>query len=353
MTIEDLETQQLFLLDCISGSIAYGLNRPESDVDKRGVFILPKCSFYGLQQKDQVNDQTNDIVYYELQKFMNLLVKNNPNILELVNMPKECILYQHPLFEQIKVTDFITKKCRHTFAGYAIAQIKKARGLNKKIVNPIEKEQKTILHFCYVHHAQGSIPVLDFLKMNALDQAQCGLVNIPNMKGMHALFHSETVSYAGIISGPKANDISLSSVPKGETPIGVLYFNKDGYSVYCKEYLQYWDWVKKRNESRYQNTLEHGKNYDAKNMMHTFRLLHMAEEIATTGTFQVRRTNDKAFLLKVRSGDFDYEKLVDHAEEKIESIDQLFENSTLPEQLNESKANDLLVQIRTEFYRSK
>jgi hypothetical protein len=34
--------------------------------------------------------------------------------------------------------------------------------------------------------------------------------------------------------------------------------------------------------------VQHGKNYDAKNMLHVFRLLQMAEEIALTGTIQVR-----------------------------------------------------------------
>jgi hypothetical protein len=59
-----------------------------------------------------------------------------------------------------------------------------------------------------------------------------------------------------------------------------MNFNKDSYSIYCREYKEYQEWEKKRNEQRYQSTLSHGKSYDAKNMMHTFRLLNMAEEIA-------------------------------------------------------------------------
>jgi hypothetical protein len=35
-----------------------------------------------------------------------------------------------------------------------------------------------------------------------------------------------------------------------------------------------------QNEEHYENTINHGKNYDSNNMMHVFLLLHMAEEIA-------------------------------------------------------------------------
>jgi predicted nucleotidyltransferase len=67
------------LLQCISGSKAYGLDTPQSDTDIKGVFALPKHSFYGLNYTEQVNNPTNDIVYYELKRFFELLLCNNPN----------------------------------------------------------------------------------------------------------------------------------------------------------------------------------------------------------------------------------------------------------------------------------
>ena len=96
--------------------------------------------------------------------------------------------------------------------------------------------------------------------------------------------------------------------------------------------------------------MNHGKNYDAKNMMHTFRLLHNAEEIARTGTFQVRRTHDKDFLWKVRMGEFQYDDLVQMAETKILEINELFERCSLPETPSKEKANELLIELRTAFY---
>ena len=148
----------------------------------------------------------------------------------------------------------------------------------------------------------------------------------------------------------EANDVALSSIPRDEPVQGLLYFNKDAYSIYCREYREYWEWVKNRNEARYRATLDHGKRYDAKNMMHTFRLLHMAEEIATSGAFTVRRVIDRNFLLRVRAGEYEYEDLVALAEAKIRRIDGLFERSKLPEQPDIVRINQVLTTIRERFY---
>lgn len=45
MTIAELTTRKLLLLDCVSGSCAYGLATPQSDTDLKGVFLLPKREF--------------------------------------------------------------------------------------------------------------------------------------------------------------------------------------------------------------------------------------------------------------------------------------------------------------------
>ncbi len=352
MTIKELKNQGLLLFETVSGSHAYGLQHKDSDIDLRGVFVMPKSQFYGLAQIDQVSDKRNDEVYYELKKFVDMLVKNKPNFLEMLGAPADCVRYKHPLFDLFKLDNFLSKQAKNTFAGYALSQIKKARGLNKKIVNPMAERRKSVLEFCYVQYGQGSMPLLKFLAKNNLKQEDCGLVNIAHMKGVFALFNNPILAYQGIIRGEKSNDICLSSIPKKEKPIGVLYFNKDGYSLYCKEHTQYWEWVNKRNQARYESTMNHGKNYDAKNMMHTFRLLHNAEEIARTGTFQVRRTQDKAFLWQVRMGEFQYDDLVKIAAEKILEINELFETSGLPDLPNMEKANELLMEIREGFYQS-
>ena len=94
MTIKDLKEKGLIIYECISGSRAYGLALPTSDTDIRGVFILPKEQYYGLNYIPQVADETNDTVYYELGRYIELLGKSNPNILELLATPK-AVSYTH------------------------------------------------------------------------------------------------------------------------------------------------------------------------------------------------------------------------------------------------------------------
>lgn len=354
MNIQDLKNHKMLLLDCISGSKAYGLATAQSDTDLKGVFLLPKNSYFGLQYTEQVNNETNDEVYYELKRFVDLLAKNNPNILELLSTPADCILYKNPIMDLLKQELFLSKLCQHTFAGYAQTQIKKAKGLNKKIVNPVDEERKSVLDFCFVVHGQGSIALSKWLEKNNYDQKDCGLVNINHMREIYAVYHNSQLSNGhlkGICSGVNANDISLSSVEKGIEPLGILSYNKDGYSSYCKDYKEYWDWVEKRNDARYQNTLDHGKNYDAKNMMHTFRLLNMAEEIATEGRIIVRR-NDRESLLQIRSGIFSYEELVERANEKVMKIEDLYKKSGLPDAPDLFKVESVLIYMRDELYKN-
>ncbi|MGX9987413.1 hypothetical protein [Soonwooa purpurea] len=121
--------------------------------------------------------------------------------------------------------------CKDIFGGYASAQIQKARGLKKKIVNPLEKERKDVLDFCFILQESAE---------------KCGLVKIPNSKGMFGLYYDfeDNKNYRGIIKNEDSNEVSLSSIPKGEKLVAYLFFNQDAYSVYFKEY---WKWVNERN----------------------------------------------------------------------------------------------------------
>lgn len=349
MTIEDLKKNKLIILECISGSRAYGLETPTSDTDIKGVFILPKSDFYGLNYIPQISNKTNDVVYYELGRFMELLLVNNPNILELLNSPERAILIKHPYLEIIKPAQILSKLCENTFGKFAISQIKKAKGLNKKILNPIEKERKTVLEFCYVNFKHGSIPLTKFLSSKGFKQQDCGLSKIPNMKDIYGLYHNASLDYKGIIKNETSNTVCLSSIPKNEEQLGLLYFNHDGYSSYCKDYKEYWLWVENRNEDRYENTKSHGKNYDAKNMMHTFRLLEMAIEIARDNKINVFR-KDRDFLLDIKNGNFEYDDLLEKASKKQKEMEEAFDNCKLQEKPNVEMIKNLTFELREKFY---
>ena len=85
-------------------------------------------------------------------------------------------------------------------------------------------------------------------------------------------------------------------------------------------------------------------------MMHTFRLLSMAEEIGKEGKINVRR-DDRDFLLSIKRGEFEYKDLVQRAEKKIAEIAQIYESSILPKAPDLERIEQLLVGIRKELYR--
>ncbi len=345
LSLDRIRQKDLLFLDAISGSHAYGTNTADSDEDFRGVFSLPASFHMGMEHIDQISDKKEDQQFFELTRFFSLLHKNNPTALELLFTPEECICYKNPAFDLIPKDFFLSKLCEQSFAGYAVAQIKKARGLNKKIVNPEPKERRHLRDFCYILEGQGSKPLYEWLTSNHIREEECGLVAVNHALGTYALFRDKNMQYRGIFSKKDDAAILCSSVPLEAEPIAWMTCNQDAFKRHCKAHREYWDWVSKRNESRYQTNASHGRGYDSKNMMHTLRLLEMAIEIATQRTINVRRPNAD-WLLSIKSGHFTYEELLTLAEEKLEHVKSAFEISNLPAEPNFNTTNKLLAKIR-------
>jgi len=380
INIDFLRRNNLIIFECISGSKAYGTNLPESDIDIRGIFILPLEYILSNRYIQQVSDTKNDIVFYELKRFFELLNKNNPNILEILNIPEDCIIYKDPLYDMIKEKEkeFITKRCRFTFAGYAIEQIKKARGYNKKMNwEESEMKRKGVLDFCYIIKDGKTQLFEEWLKKNYvraccrnnvgdyiyendnITQKNFGLAKVDHAHDIYALYSNmRPEADWGIVSGEDANDIQLTSIPKSFgrefgklLPTVYLTFNKDAYSTHCKRYSEYQTWLKERNDDRFKMNKKHGKNYDSKNLMHTFRLLKMALEIAETGEINIRRPPEEIeTLMKIRQGEYEYDILIKEAEAMIEEMDKAFDDSSLPDRVREDFAGELELQIRKKRY---
>lgn len=352
MTIEHLKENGLILFEAISGSRSFGLDTETSDTDIKGVFYLPKDAFFGLEYIPQISNETNDIVYYELGRFIELLLKNNPNILEILASPQDCVLVKHPVMAKLRLEDFLSKLCKETFAGYAAGQIRKARGLNKKIVNPVAPEKKDLMQFCYVISGASTVSLSQWLASEHKQPERCGLTKIAHTKDMYALFYddSNSLGFRGITKGIDSNQVQLSSVPEGMNPVSYLYCNHDAYSSYCKDYAQYWEWVEKRNNERYNVNLAHQKNYDSKNMMHTIRLLQSCHNILSTGTLNIRVPNRNE-LLDIKSGKVEYDDLLSYAEKLLSEIEEAATTSVLKERPDKLFADKLLVEIRTTLYK--
>jgi predicted nucleotidyltransferase len=392
ITYEYLEKNGLILFETIIGSQAYGTQTPTSDVDKKFVYILPEDCILGTGYIEQLN-VNKDYVGWEIRRFLELMASNNPTVLELLNSPEDCIITKHPMFDMVleHKDKFITKICKNSFGGYAVQQIKKAKGLNKKQNWERDKvTRKDVLDFVYVIKGEKSIPwkVWNEDKESPdgkiYNEKFCGVVNVPNAKDLYAVYfdydanncfnenipermreaakawrkeegHSMGFGYKGLVKSgegdnmAESNQLRLSSIPKGEKPICNIIYNKDGYSMHCKDYKEYQEWLENRNEARYVETQEHGQKIDGKNMMHCMRLIRMAQEIGAGKGIIVRRP-DAQELLSIRRGEIDLDNLIDMAEEEIARMDEIFDNSDLPNGVDKDLVNDLLIKIRKSFY---
>lgn len=111
---------------CVIGSQAYGLADSESDVDRRGIY-LPAAdqhwSLYGVPEQLE-NDATQE-AYWELQRFLVLALKANPNILECLYSP--LVEKATPLAEELLAMreSFLSRIVYQTFNGYVLSQFKK------------------------------------------------------------------------------------------------------------------------------------------------------------------------------------------------------------------------------------
>lgn len=211
ITIEDVKNSDSLLYHYIRGSHAYGLQKPDgtSDIDTAMVYLEPveQLLGLGLDYQQQVSDKKGDNIAYSLKRFLNLALTSNPTVLESLFIPKRCILYEHPIMKEIKKhrDKFITKACFKPFLGYAYEQINKCRSLNKKFLLE-EVARKEPLDFTYTFRNQGSTKILNWLEHRGMKQKYCGLVNIPNMDCMYALFYdwgshfiNEDVTYEGLV----------------------------------------------------------------------------------------------------------------------------------------------------------
>ena len=380
------------LLLVIRGSHAYGTNIETSDTDYAGVFIQSQEDIFGFNYKEQINDDTNDTVIYEIKRFLQLLASNNPTVLELLNTPKDCIIYKDPIFDFVldNRDKFITKVCAKSFGGYGKMQIQKAKGQNKK--QNWEKDKvtrKDVLDFVYVLEGPKSIP---WKKWNdgRYEEKFIGVVNVPNAMNIYAVYYdadahlyfSENISeetriilakqiellkvrkesgqsmgfgYKGLVKTDEgqnvaeSNALRLSSIPKGEEPICNIVYNKDGYSEHCKDFKSYEDWLANKNDARWVDVKSHGQKIDGKNMMHSRRLMDMAREIALGLGINVRRENAQE-LIDIRKGKIDLQTLIEQVEAEIIEIDELFANSNLPDKVDESFVNEILIKIRKNIY---
>jgi len=125
-TREDLRPYVIYR--CQVGSKAYGLATEGSDDDLRGIYLPPArlhWSLYALPEQLEFADEDKDEVYWELDKFLRLALKANPNVLETLWTPM--VLYADETAEELRQMRgaFLSKHIYKTYSGYVLSQFRR------------------------------------------------------------------------------------------------------------------------------------------------------------------------------------------------------------------------------------
>jgi uncharacterized protein len=348
------------IFSCIAGSRAYGTQIPGSDEDVRGLYVLPSTSYLPLNQSPvQLADERGNTVYYSLRRCIELLAEANPNILELLFTPPDCVLSTSPVMEKLIQARslFVTRQCGDTHIGYAMSQIKKARGQNKWVNNPKPPEIPRKEDFCFVIVkerliASASLPC----RPVSLNQIGWSLAEYHAAKLEHVPDAYRLYRYGSGARGVFRGDVLVcESIPERDESshfAGVLIFNEQSWKQALTEHQNYWGWRKNRNDARWEAQEAGQLDFDAKNMMHTIRLLMSGRSILENGAPIVRFEGQTLnLLLEIRAGKMPFDQIMNVANELMGECDRFKLTAQLPPKCDLAAADALLLELTQDWER--
>lgn len=339
------------LIRVVAGSHAYGTNIATSDWDERAIFVADMASIVLPFEKDkieQVKFREDDKVYFELSKFMPLLLAQNPNVIELLWTDSSDILEKNALGDLLIENRgaFLSKQVKDSYVGYAMSQLNRIKGHNKWINNPQperEPQQQDFMSVVWNYSGNKalnkSVPVEGYVAVSLGNHTfslwKSSKLGLPEDKSW--------MDHRGVptpIDNLEFNKMNSEHLP----PDLIAKVNFNLYDDHHTNWKAYWNWKRNRNETR--SALEEKYGYDVKHAMHLIRLLRSGIDILEKGVVPVRR-DDAAYLLDIRNGHYTYEEIIKESELLSKKVQQLSEKTTLPEQPDYNLAKAIMMEIYT------
>lgn len=346
-----LQTNTILLVR--HGSHAYGTNTPTSDEDFKGVCIPPAQFFFGfVDEFEQFESRAPDAVIYEIRKFFKLAAICTPNLIEVLHVDDEDVVFESPLGRKLRDhrQDFISLRLRHSFMGYALSQARRIRNHRRWIRNPA-KEPPTRASLGLPE--KPLIPKEQFMAVKAKVQKELDRMNFHFLDGVEE--HTKIAlrnSVAEMIAELEITvDVRFAAAARKlgieENFIHLLQRERE-FENLQSNWNSYLTWKKCRNPER--ASLEEKYGYDTKHAYHLVRLIRMSREIMTTGKVIVKRVEDREELLAIRNGAWSFDQLMDFIEREEKLIQKIYlESSIIPSKPDMRFLSDLCQELIEEI----
>lgn len=371
----DFDLRKHTILLTVAGSRAYGTNRPDSDVDVKGVAIPPAKYFHGYLNRfeqadkpshmatflDDLNDGEKAVVeatklegsVYELRKFIGLAAECNPNILDALFCRDDEVRYITPLGQKLRDNRhlFLSARARFSFSGYAMAQLKRIRGHRSWLLSPPTQQptraehglpERTLIPADHLVAVRAAVQKqIDTWQFSWTGMSDAEKVQAENQMADHLTEMSVALGYGSVDDAKwmaAARHIGLD-----DNLIFVMQRERE-YEAAQRRWKQFKDWETARNKDR--ADLEAQFGYDTKHAMHLVRLLRMCREILTTGEVNVWRP-DHEELLAIRNGAWTYDQIVGWAEEEDAKADAIYKAKTyvVPKEPDRNALDALCIEL--------
>jgi len=312
---EDVHLGENIILLTTAGSYSYGTNNEESDIDIRGICIERENEYWGLSKFEQYDDKKTDTVIYGFSKIINLLLNNNPNIMELLGTNDEHIFIIKNAGKQLKDNAglFLSKKVFNSFGGYATAQLRRLQNALVRDNYPQKVKENHIL---------GSIQSQFHHFEDVYQKFTSGNIKLYTDKSDKKDFAEEIYI-----------DINLTHYPLRDL--------KNIYSDMSNVIKDY-ESLNHRNNKKDTRHLN-------KHAMHLIRLLIMGTEILEKKVIHTYRSMDRDFLLNIRNGKYTYEEIFEIVDKLEEKFKYAYGNSDLPDKPAYKEVEELMIEIYKNF----
>lgn len=313
------------ILLTLGGSHAYGTNIETSDVDIRGCALNAKDEILTNKNFEQFVNEDTDTTIYSFNKLISLLTNVNPNTIEMLGCKPEHYLYLSPIGQELLDNRhlFLSKKCVHSFGGYANAQLRRLDNKAARLVSKSEQEVhilKSIENAAYSFRDNYFAYDDDAIKLY-IDKSEQEEYDTEIFMDVH-LSHYPLRDYKGMWS-------VMNNIVKEYSKIG----------------------------HRNNNAIEHGKL--SKHMMHLIRLYLMCLDILNDGEIVTYREKDHDFLMDIRNGKYlddnrqptsEFFDIVTDFEAKLDAAKR---TTSLPDYPDYKKINEFVASVNERIVRGE